>query len=43
MLKLLLGNDAERAKKIVSEYKPLFASKEEYLAYLKEMTVEKSY
>lgn len=34
MLNILLGNGAERAKKIVAEYKPLFASKEEYLAYL---------
>ena len=34
MLTLLLENGAERAKKIVEEYKPLFASKEEYLAYL---------
>lgn len=34
MLSLLLGNGAERAKKIVEEYEPLFASKEEYLAYI---------
>jgi len=34
MVELLLGNGAERAKKIVSEYKPMFASKEEYFAYL---------
>ena len=34
MIQLLLGNGAERAKKIVSEYKPQFASKEEYFAYV---------
>ncbi len=34
MISLLLGNGAERAKKIVEEYKPLFATKEEYLAYV---------
>ena len=34
MLNLLLENGAERAKKIVEEYTPLFASKEEYLAYV---------
>ena len=34
MLSLLMGNGAERAKKIVAEYKPLFESKEAYLAYL---------
>ena len=33
MLRLLLENGAERAKRIVAEYKPQFASKEEYLAY----------
>ena len=30
----LLKNNAERAKKIISEFKPLFNSKEEYFAYL---------
>ena len=40
MLSLLLGNGAERAKKIVAEYKPLFASKEEYLAYLDSLNAE---
>ncbi len=30
----LLENGAEKAKKIVADYKPQFASKEEYLAYL---------
>ena len=34
MLKLLLENGAERAKQIVSDFKPMFASKEEYLAYV---------
>ena len=33
MLKILLGNKAERAKKIINEYKPMFASKEEFLAF----------
>lgn len=34
MLYVLLSNGAERAKKIVAEFKPLFASKEAYLAYV---------
>jgi len=34
MLKILLGNGAERAKKIVAEYKAPFESKEAYLAYV---------
>ncbi len=34
MVDILLGNGAERAKKIVAEYKPLFDSKEDYLAYI---------
>ena len=33
MLKLLLENSAERAKKVLAEFKPQFASKEEFLAY----------
>lgn len=33
MLKLLLENDGARAYKIIEEHKPLFNSKEEYLAY----------
>ena len=33
MLCVILGNGAERGKKIVEEFKPLFASKEEFLAY----------
>ena len=39
MINLLLGNGAERAKKIVSEYKPLFASKEAYFAYVDSLNV----
>ena len=34
MLLLLLGNGAERAKKIVAEYKPLFATKQAYLDFM---------
>ena len=34
MLNLLLGNGAERAKKIVEEFKPTFASKHEFLNFL---------
>ncbi len=30
MLHLLLCNDAKEAKKVISEFKPMFASKEEY-------------
>ena len=33
MLKILLKDGAGRAKKIMQEYKPLFASKEEFLAF----------
>ncbi|MBE6593095.1 MAG: amidohydrolase [Ruminococcaceae bacterium] len=33
MLKLLLGDGAARAKEIISEFKPRFASKEEFLKY----------
>ena len=33
MLKLLLCNNAERAKKVIEEHTPLFASKEEFLAF----------
>lgn len=35
MLYVLLKNDAERAKEIISNYKPTFSSKEAYFAYLK--------
>lgn len=34
MLRLLLQNDAAQAKKIVSEYKPLFKSRKEYLDFM---------
>lgn len=34
MLSLLLGNGAERAKKIVAGFVPRFASKEEFLSYI---------
>ena len=37
MLLLLLENDAERAKKVIAEYKPLFESKEAYLNYMDEL------
>ncbi len=34
ILSLLLIDDAKEAKKVIDEFKPLFASKEEYLAYI---------
>lgn len=34
MVKLLLENGAERAKQIIADFKPMFASKEEYLSYV---------
>ena len=34
MLKLLLGNEGQRAKQILRDFKPRFTSKEEYLAYI---------
>lgn len=34
MLKKLLENNAERAKQIIADYKPQFASKEDYLSYV---------
>jgi hypothetical protein len=33
MVKMLLENNADRAKRIIDEFKPQFASKEEFLAY----------
>ena len=33
MLKILLGNEAVRAKKIIEEYKPMFTSGKEFLAF----------
>lgn len=37
MLELLLENDAVRAKQIIADFKPEFASKEEYFAYIDAM------
>ena len=34
MASLLLRNNAERARKIIAEYKPLFESKDAYLSYV---------
>ena len=34
MIKLLLGDGADRARQIVADYKPLFDSKDAYLAYV---------
>ena len=34
MLKILLQDDAKRAKEILADFKPLFASKEEYLSFM---------
>jgi hypothetical protein len=33
MLTLLLGNNADRAKQIISEFTPQFETKEAFLAY----------
>lgn len=38
MLALLLGNGAKRAKQILADFTPRFASKEEYLAYVDGIT-----
>ena len=40
MLLLLLENDAQQAKKVIAEYKPLFASKEAYLEYMDSLNKE---
>lgn len=40
LLRILLSNGAERAKKIVSEYKPQFVSKEEYFEYIEKFMTE---
>lgn len=40
MLLLLLENDAQWAKKVIAEYKPLFASKEAYLEYMDSLNKE---
>lgn len=37
MLKILLGSGAERAKQIVAEYEPPFASKEDYLSFMESL------
>ncbi len=37
MLLILLSDGAKRAKKVIEEYKPLFTSKEEYLAFMDSM------
>ena len=34
MLLILLGNGAERAKNVIENFKPLFSTKKEFLAYL---------
>lgn len=34
MLRILMSDGAKRAKEIVANYKPMFASKEEYIAYM---------
>ena len=38
MLYVLLSDDAKEAKKVISEYKPMFASKEDYLEFLDNLT-----
>ena len=40
MLWLLMKDGAERARKIVAEYKPLFESKEAYLAYMDSLNAD---
>ncbi len=37
MLLILLSDDAKRAKQIINEFKPRFASKEEYFAYVDQL------
>ena len=37
MLLILLENDAQRAKEIIADFKPVFKSKEEYFAFLEDM------
>ena len=34
MLRILLSNNAAEAKRVISEFKPQFASKEEFLSFL---------
>ena len=38
IINVLLGNNAKRARKIIADYRPLFASKEEYFAYVDSLT-----
>lgn len=40
MLYLLLKDNAQRAKSILENFKPLFASKEDYLAYMDSLTCQ---
>ena len=40
MLTLLLENDGARAQKVMAEFKPLFASKEEFLAFQDSLCTE---
>lgn len=40
MLALLLGNGAERAKKIIAEYKPIFPSKEAYFEAMENLRLD---
>lgn len=40
MLSLLLCDGAKRAKQIISEFKPLFASKTEYLSYIDSLNTD---
>ena len=40
MLNLLLCDDGKRAKKIISDFKPIFASKKEYLDYIDSLSNE---
>ena len=39
MLLILLSNGAERAKKVIRDFKPRFASKEEYLSFMDSLCV----
>lgn len=39
MLLILLSDDAKRAKQIIAEYEPPFASKEDYLAFMDSLAV----
>ena len=41
IIRLLLGNDAEKAKYIVENAKPYFKSKEEYVACVESLFLEK--